>query len=405
MIKPELVCPAGDFEKMKYAIAYGADSVYLAGKKFGMRASSGNFFDTELEEAVKYAHGKNVRVYLACNIFPNQDEIREISGYLEYASSVGVDAVIAADPGVISLSRKYAPKLEIHISTQANVTNSESAKFYHSLGAKRIVPARELSMQQLAELIENIPHDLQIEAFVHGAMCVSVSGRCLISHVLTGRSANHGQCAQPCRWGYTIVEETRPNKPMPIIEDSSDKATYLYNSHDLCMIRHIKELCDIGVDAFKIEGRSKTFYYAASSASAYRRAIDLYAAGEYSLPNYIIDETDKTSHRTYSTGFYFGEYGQNVESSQYMHNWDVVAVFSHETSGTYYFKLKNRINEGDQLEMLSPEGTSLTFTAKNIAVPDENGSYIKAASATDNQKLFSMDSPPPTQFSIIRRRC
>ena len=303
--KVELLSPAGDMECLNMALTYGADAIYLAGQEFGMRTASANFSNKQLAEAVLKAHEKNVPVFLTCNTLPRNDELDRLPAFLEAAQDAGVDAIIVADLGVMNLVKQYAPKVEIHISTQAGIVNYAMANALYDMGAKRIVLARELSLDDIAQIRAKIPADLEIETFVHGAMCMSFSGRCLLSAYLNNRDANRGDCSQPCRWEYALVEKKRPNEYMDITEDKH--GSYIFNSRDMCMIEHIPELVQAGVSSIKIEGRAKSAYYVAVTTNAYRHAIDAYLEHpEQPLPPWIVEEVDKISHREYSTGFYFG---------------------------------------------------------------------------------------------------
>jgi len=315
MIKPkiELLAPAGDFERLEMALHYGADAVYLAGTQFGMRASAGNFTFHELSKATKLAHANGTAVHMTCNTLPREDELSQLPEFLEQAQDAGVDAFIIADLGVMAAAKKYAPKVSRHVSTQLGVINSATANVLFEMGADRVVLARETPMEDIRKIRANTPKELEIEAFVHGAMCVSFSGRCLLSNYLTGRDANRGACAQPCRWKYHLVEEKRPGE---YFEISEDKGTHIMNSRDMCMIEHIPELIDAGVTSFKIEGRMKSAYYAAAVTNAYRHAIDYALEGE-ALPQVWIDELNKVSHRPYCTGFYYGDPGQHFAEASY----------------------------------------------------------------------------------------
>ena len=294
-------------ERLNMALLYGADAVYLAGTAFGMRASAGNFDEEQLRQAVLLAHGRGVRVYVTCNTLPREDELQRLPGYLEFLQDAGVDALIVADIGVMRLAKKYAPRLALHVSTQFGVINSAAANSLYDLGADTVVLARETPLEDIRKIRKNTPKELRLEAFVHGAMCVSFSGRCLLSNYLTGRDANRGQCAQPCRWKYHLMEETRPGEYFEISEDGG---THIMNSRDMCMIEHIPELLDAGVSSFKIEGRMKSSYYAAVVTNAYRQAIDAAAEGR-TLDRLWVEETEMVSHRPYSTGFYYGYPGQH----------------------------------------------------------------------------------------------
>lgn len=369
MNKPEILSPAGDFEKMQYAIAYGADAVYLAGQSFGMRAAALNFTADQLREGISYAHAHGVKCYITVNIIPSNHDLSALPDYLALLQDCNADAIIAADVSVVSLAKKYAPRVPLHISTQTSILNYEAANFWADLGAERIVLARELTLEDIAEIRAKTPSTLELEAFVHGAMCISYSGRCLISQYMTGRDANHGACAQPCRWKYALVEEKRPGEYFPVVED--ERGTYLYNSKDLCMIEHIPELVNVGINSFKIEGRNKTAYYAAGITSAYRRAVDAYCATPegFVLPPDIRQEISKVSHRNYYTGFYFGseENGQYYADSQYIRDWEVTGLLAQaDADGHAVFTLKNRFYPGDTLELVQPGQPPYTFIANEV---------------------------------------
>ncbi|NCB74680.1 MAG: U32 family peptidase [Clostridia bacterium] len=359
-------------ERLVMALHYGADAVYLAGTEFGMRAAAGNFDEISLRHAVELCHKKGVSVHVTCNTLPREYEISRLPPYLELLEDIGVDAIIAADLGVISMAKKYAPSAELHISTQLGVVNSETCKMIFDLGASRAVLARELSLEEIKQIRANSPKDLELEAFVHGAMCVSFSGRCLLSNYLTGRDANRGECAQPCRWKYHLVEEKRPNE---YFEISEDNGTFIMNSNDMCMIEHLPELIDAGVTSFKIEGRMKSAYYAAAVTNAYRHALDA-AIENKPLSKVWVDEVEKISHRNYSTGFYFGEPGQHYSSSDsiYFATADVCAVVeSCDESGNAVLTQRNKFSLGDTLELLTNDGEPLCFTAEEIKnKADEN---------------------------------
>ncbi|MFI3207207.1 MAG: peptidase U32 family protein, partial [Clostridia bacterium] len=327
----ELLSPVGDFERLNSALTYGADAVYLAGKQFGMRTSPNNFSFEDLEEAIKICHAKNVKVYVTCNTIPHNDEIEKLPEYLEHLNKIEVDGIIIADLGVMRLAKIYAPDVDIHISTQAGIANYHTAMQFYEMGAKRVVLARELSLDEIITIKKNIPEDLEIEAFIHGAMCVSFSGRCLLSSYMTGRDANRGDCAQPCRWEYELIEKKRPDQRFSIEEIHGENkigSTYIMNSRDMCTIEQIPLLIKAGINSFKIEGRAKSAYYVASTTAAYRKAIDFAIKNpEKEIPTDIVCEVEKTSHRPYSTGFYMGtEPGQSTGDSGYVRGWDVVAV-------------------------------------------------------------------------------
>ncbi len=403
MQKPEILSPAGDLEKLRYAIAYGADAVYLAGQQFGMRSAAVNFNDQQLREGIAYAHARQVNCYITVNVMPSNQDLQQLPAYLELLQDAGADALIVADVGVIAMARRYAPKVPLHISTQTSILNYEAANFWADQGAERIVLARELSLEEITEIRDKTPKHLELEAFVHGAMCISYSGRCLISQYLTGRDANQGACAQPCRWKYTLMEEKRPNEYFPVVED--DRGTYLYNSKDMCMIEHIPELVNAGINSFKIEGRNKTAYYAAGITSAYRRAVDAYCAkpADFVLPEDIRAEISKVSHRNYYTGFYFGDtaVGQYYEDSHYIRDWEVTGMMlSCDAEGNAVFALKNRVFAGDTVELLQPNLAPYPFQIADIR--DDAGNILEVARHPEMRvhlKLPFQADP----FAILRR--
>ncbi len=378
--KIELLAPAGDMERLQAAVDYGADAVYLAGKTFGMRAAPANFTDEQLVEAVRYAHSKNVKVYLTCNVLPRNNELSELPEFLQKAKKAGVDALIISDLGVLEYAKKYAPEVEIHISTQSGIVNWATANAFYKMGAKRIVTARELSMKEISELRENIPEDMDIECFVHGAMCVSFSGRCLISNYLVGRDANRGECAQPCRWNYALMEEKRPGQYFPVYE--GDGGTYIMNSKDMCMIEHIPEMVKAGITSFKIEGRAKSAYYVAVVTNAYRKAIDAYLenpSDDYIPEQWIIDEMKKISYRDYCTGFFFGDPSEDANISYiggYNREWDVVAVVDRWENSIAYCSQRNRFFEGDILEGMHKD--EKPFEIKALKLKNEKGETIES---------------------------
>ena len=364
MSKIELLSPAGDMERLKMAVAYGADSVYLAGTAFGMRAFAGNFSPEELPLAVQHAHEHNVKVHVTINTMPRNEEIAALPPYLEQLQDAGVDALIVADLGAFTLAGKYAPKCARHISTQQSIANYECAKAWYDLGAERVVLARELNLDEIRTIRQNTPKELEIETFGHGAMCVSYSGRCLLSNYMTGRDSNRGACAQPCRYQYALMEEKRPGEYFPVFED--EKGTYIMNSRDMCMIDHLKELQDAGVDCIKIEGRAKSAYYAAIVTGAYRHCIDDVAAGREISPLWR-NEVEKVSHRIYSTGFYFGQPGQYTEHSRYVRTCQVCAIVeSCDENGLALCSLRNKFAQGDELEAVGPDFAPYTFTAGDM---------------------------------------
>lgn len=396
--RPELLAPAGDFEKMRMAIHYGADAVYLAGQEFGMRAASDNFNFEQMQQAVRYAHERGVKVYVTCNTLPREHEIVRLPEYMAHLQDCGVDGLIIADLGVLAMAKKYAPNVPIHISTQLGIVNSETAKMLYDMGATRVVLAREMSMAEILEFRKNIPEDLEIEAFVHGAMCVSFSGRCLLSNYLTGkRDANRGQCAQPCRWKYALMEEKRPGEYFPISEDNG---TFILNSKDMCMIDHIPELIEAGISSFKIEGRMKSAYYAGAVTNAYRHAIDDVLAGRPVNPVWI-EETEKLSHRPYNTGFYYGEPGQYTRDSAYFSGADICAVVeSCDEQGKALLTQRNKFSEGDTLELMTRDNEPIVFTASGMQLPD--GTAIDSTPRAMME--FTMPLPIACEpLSVVRR--
>lgn len=361
MGKPELLSPAGDRERLDMALAYGADAVYLAGNAYGMRAFAGNFGREELAEAVRLAHAQGVRVHVTCNTLARNGEIAALPEYLEFLDGIGADAVIAAGVDVLSLCQRHAPHVQVHMSTQTGITNYEMARVWRELGASRVILARELSLEEVAEICAKAPRGLEVECFVHGAMCVSYSGRCLLSNYMTGRDAARGACAQPCRYRYSLVEEKRPGEYFPILEEGGE--TFILNSRDMCMIDHIPELIQAGVHSLKIEGRAKSAYYAAMTTAAYRHAVDAAAEGRPLDPVWRA-EVDKVSHRHYSTGFWFGQPGQYTQDARYIRDWQVLAVVrACDGAGNALLSLRNKFAAGDPLEVVGPDLPAFPMTA------------------------------------------
>jgi putative protease len=372
--KPELLSPAGDMERLEMALHYGADAVYLAGQEFGLRAAAGNFSDDELRLAVKAAHAAGARVHVTCNTLPREDELSRLPAFLELVQDAGADALIIADLGVFAAAKKYAPKVSRHVSTQLGVINSATARVLFDMGADRVVLARETPLEDIRKIRAATPPELELEAFVHGAMCVSFSGRCLLSNYLTGRDGNRGECAQPCRWKYHLVEEKRPGQYFEISEDGG---THIMNSRDMRMIEHLPELMDAGVTSFKIEGRMKSAYYAAAVTNAYRRAIDCAAAGE-PLPEVWLRETDMLSHRPYCTGFYFGQPGEYYADATYFSDAEVCAVVEEcDGEGNALLTQRNRFCAGDRLNLLTRSREPADFIAADMT--DADGAPIDSA--------------------------
>ena len=395
--KVELLSPAGDMERLRMALHYGADAVYLAGREFGMRSTAVSFDDETLLEGVREAHSAGARLYVTCNTLPREDELKRLPDYLTFLQEIGVDALIIADLGVMRLAQKYAPKLGLHVSTQFGVINSETANVLYDLGADTVVLARETPIEDIRKIRAETPKDLKIEAFVHGAMCVSFSGRCLLSNYMTGRDANRGQCAQPCRWKYHLVEETRPGEYYEITEDGG---TYILNSRDMCMIEHIPELIDAGITSMKIEGRMKSAYYTAVATNAYRHAIDAALRGE-ALDSIWVEETLKIRHRPYSTGFYFGMPGQSYEHTNYTSTYDVAAVVETcDDQGRAVVIQRNKFAAGDKLELLRADEKPVAFVASELQ--DEEGSTI--TDARHPMMKVRMQLPCKAErFAIVRK--
>ena len=395
--KPELLAPAGDMERLKMAVLYGADAVYLAGTDFGMRAFAGNFTPDELRSAVEYAHGHNVRVHCTINTMPRNDEIVRLPEHLELLNDAGVDAIIVADMGAFTMAGKYAPNCERHISTQASISNFETANAWYDLGASRVILARELGLEEIHTIREKTPKELEIEAFVHGAMCVSYSGRCLLSNYMTTRDSNRGACAQPCRYQYTLMEEKRPGEYFPIEED--EKGTYILNSRDMCMIDHLNDLVDVGLDSLKIEGRAKSAYYAAIVTGAYRHCLDDVMAGRPIDPVWR-DEVDHVSHRPYATGFYYGHPGQFYANSRYIREWQVVALVTHcDEEGNATMSLRNKFRAGDVVELVGPDLRPFSMTVPQMM--DAEGQPLEEP--RNPQMTFHMKLPRPVPpFTLVR---
>lgn len=404
MKKVELLAPAGDLEKLQAAIIYGADAVYLGGKEYGLRAFAGNFTLDEIEKGVKFAHQHRARVYVTVNIFPHNRDLDGLGAYLKNLESCGVDGVLFSDVGVWKIAREIKANLSLHLSTQANTTNWASAQFWEDLGVERIVLARELSLAELKEIRGKV--QVELETFVHGAMCISYSGRCLLSNYLAGRDANQGECAQPCRWNYALVEQKRPGEFYPIMED--ERGSYIFNSHDLCLIRHIPELIEAGINSLKIEGRMKSVHYVATVVRAYRQALDAY----YSNPEgYVFDERWyeeilKVSHRPYTTGFFFGKpqaEAQNYADSDYLRSYDFVGLVLDYDPITCFATVEQRNNfrVGDEIEIIGP-GTEL-FTQRLQLMTDDEGKPIEVAPHAQ-QIVHIQVAKPVRPWDLLRRK-
>ena len=394
--KPELLAPAGSLAKLKIAITYGADAVYVGGEEFSLRVAAENFTPEELAEGVKFAHERGKKVYLTANIIPHNKDICRYEEFLKEYSKAGFDAVILSDLGMFQLTREIAPELEIHVSTQANNVNFKSAESWYKMGAKRVILAREMSFEEIAEIREKTPDGLELEAFVHGAMCISYSGRCLLSNYMTNRDSNQGACSHPCRWKYYLMEETRPGEYMPVVEN--ERGTFIYNSKDLCMIEHIDKLIESGLDSFKIEGRVKTEYYLATVVKAYRDAIDRYFEnpdGFKTDPSWL-EELKKVSHRDYTTGFFFGKPDgneQNYETSSYIRNYELLGIVEGYDPSTRLLSVvqKNRFFKGSEVEFLRPCGD---FIKNKIGyMEDDDGNDIEVANKPQRIAKIRIDTP------------
>lgn len=396
----ELLAPAGDKQKLIMAIEYGADAVYLASTRFGLRTFAGNFDLDELKWAVEYAHERGVKVYVTINIIPHESDLEDLPEYVKYLESIKVDAVICADLGVISIVRRIAPNMHVHVSTQANITNSESALVYVAMGVKRLILAREMTLEEIRALRAKVPADIELEAFCHGAMCISYSGRCLLSNFFTGRDGNRGACVQACRWNY-VIREVSKDQEYPIEEDSH--GTYILNSKDMCMIDHLDKLRDAGIDSIKIEGRMKTEYYVANVVNAYRKALDyMDTHDEYDLPNEIRSEVFKSSHRDYSCGFYFGEPKESLDSSLPESTHDFVAVVLEDTiDGKTKVEMRNRFDCIVPLELLSKEKNNAIIEISKIE--DEEGNALEVCKVP-KQVVYITTNESLNKYDILRRK-
>lgn len=396
MNKPELLAPGGSLEKLKTAVDYGADAVYIGGEAFSLRVAAENFSLEEMAEGIKYAHERGKKVYLTANIIPHNSDIDKFEEYIKEIRPLGFDAVLVADLGMFGILRRTAPEIPIHISTQANNVNYLSACKWYEMGAKRVVLAREMSLDEIKEIRARTPDDLEFEAFVHGAMCISYSGRCLLSNYMTARDSNLGACSHPCRWNYSLMEETRPGEYMPIYEN--ERGSFIFNSKDLCMIAHIPELVKSGLSSFKIEGRVKTSYYLATVVKAYREEIDRYFENpeNYKFDEKQLAELCKVSHRPYYTGFYFSKPDENAQvytDSSYIRNYDLIGIVTgyDESTKTLTLTQRNRFFDGDEVEIIEPGKPFITMTVKNMT--DGDGNKIDVAPHAKMTVSFTSDVP------------
>ncbi len=404
MRKPEILAPAGNLEKLKIAIDFGADAVYIGGSRLNLRAFAGNFTNEEIAEGVKYCHERGRKLYVTMNVFPRNFDLNGMENYIKGLEALGIDAIIVADPGIIAVAKEVAPNLEIHLSTQANTVNWRAAKFWYDLGVKRIVLAREMTFNEIHGFRDNLPEGCDLEGFVHGSMCMAYSGRCLISNYMLGRDSNKGTCANVCRYKYFLVEETRPDVYFPVIED--DKGTYIMNSKDLCMIHHIPELVQSGIYSFKIEGRMKSEFYVASVVKAYREALDSYweDPDNYKFKQEWMDILLKVSHRPYHTGFFFGKTGeQNYDDSSYIRDYDIVGIvkeFDEETM-TATIMQKNRVFEGDNVDILRPYTPNFSIKMNSMYDVEKD---VETNVANRAHMIFKMkvDTPLKENDMLIR---
>lgn len=402
----ELLIPASSLEVLKVAVTYGANAVYIGGEMFGLRAKAKNFSMADIKEGVKYAHEHNVRVFVTVNIVAHNDDLDGIRAYIKELDEIGVDALIISDAGVFSIAKEVAPNMEIHISTQANSTNYETYNFWYQMGAKRVVAARELSLAEIKEIRAHIDENMEIECFIHGAMCISHSGRCLLSNYFTGRNANMGACTHPCRWKYYVVEESRPGEYLPVEE--TERGTYIFNSKDLCMIEHVPEMIEAGIDSFKIEGRMKTALYVAAVARTYRKAIDDYLESEDLYRqnlDYYRAEIAKCTYRQFTTGFYFGKTDENsqiYDSNTYVKEYTYIGIVQSESEqGLYELEQRNKFSVGEEIEAMNPDGTNLFVKVERIE--DEDGNEMESA-PHPKQKIFIKTDKKLELGWVLRRK-
>ncbi len=405
MTYPELLAPAGNLERLQFAVLYGADAVYVGGDMYTMRTSPKNFTVEQLQKGVEFAHSHGKKVYLTMNTVPTNEEVAKLPDYLRRIRDIGLDALIVADLGVLAMAKKIVPDIDIHLSTQVGIANYMAANAAFDLGARRVVLARELSLQDIAVIRDNTPNELELEAFVHGAMCMSFSGRCLLSHYLSGRDANRGECTQPCRWKWHLMEEHRPEHYFEIGEDEG--GSYILNANDLCTAPFIDLICKAGVSSLKIEGRAKTFYYVASTTAAYRAALDEYIKvgdeNPFVCPNEVLIELTKTSHRNYSTGFYFGKDGakQETQSGKYIKDWEVIAVVDSHENGIACCTQRGKFNVGDEIEALMPSGKVIAFTPERI-INDVGDEIMSTPHAMMTFTIPCSEYLP--QYTILRKK-
>lgn len=404
MRKPELLIPASSLEVLKTAVLFGADAVYIGGESFGLRAKAKNFSAEEMKQGIAFAHAYGVRVHVTANILAHNNDLDGAETYFYELKEMKPDALIIADPGMFMLAKKICPEVEIHISTQANNTNYMTYLFWHGLGAKRVVSARELSLDEIKEIRSRIPDDMEIESFIHGAMCISYSGRCLLSSYFTGRDANQGACTHPCRWKYAVMEESRPGEYLPVYEN--ERGTYIFNSKDLCMIEHIPEMVDAGIDSFKIEGRMKTALYVATVARTYRKAIDDYFTSEETYRanmDWYRSEISKCTYRQFTTGFYFGKPDENTQiydSNTYVNEYVFLGMIEAVSDdGRVRIEQKNKFSVGDHIEIMKPSGENVEVQV--LSLTTDEGEKVESA-PHPQQKLWVELSQPAVQYDLLR---
>lgn len=404
--RPELLIPASSLEVLKTAVMFGADAVYIGGEAFGLRAKAKNFSMEDMKKGVEFAHAHGVKVHVTVNILAHNDDLPGVEEYLKELKEVGPDALIIADPGVFELAKEICPKIQRHVSTQANNTNYATYQFWWKQGASRVVSARELSLREIKEIRERIPAEMEIESFIHGAMCISYSGRCLLSNFFTGRDANQGACTHPCRWKYSIVEETRPGEYMPVYEN--ERGTYIFNSKDLCMIEHIPEMIDAGIDSFKIEGRMKTALYVATVARTYRKAIDDYLEDPQkyrdNMPWYL-DQISNCTYRQFTTGFYFGkptEESQIYDSNTYVKEYTYLGIVGEICDGRCKIEQRNKFSVGETIEIMKPDGENVEVAVKRII--NEEGEDQESAPHSKQVLYIELEGGQASLYDILRRQ-
>ena len=403
MKKPELLVPASSLEVLKTAVVFGADAVYIGGEAFGLRAKAKNFSPEEMAEGIRFAHERGVKVYVTANILAHNNDLSEAAEYFKELGNMGPDAVIVADPGMVMLAKENCPNLDIHLSTQANNTNYMTYLFWYGQGVKRVVSARELSLAEIKEIRKHIPEDMEIESFMHGAMCISYSGRCLLSNYFTGRDANQGACTHPCRWKYAVVEETRPGEYMPVYEN--ERGTYIFNSKDLCMIEHVPQMVDAGIDSFKIEGRMKTALYVATVARTYRKAIDdFFESAEKYQANmeWYKSEIAKCTYRQFTTGFYFGKTDENTQiydNNTYVNEYNYLGIVEHTDGNTLQITQRNKFSVGDAIEIMKPDGQNVK--TRVTAMKNEQGEELESC-PHPKQTIFVTLEHEAKEYDLLR---